>query len=140
MAGLKIFTDGGARGNPGPAAIALLIYDKGDKLLTSHREFIGETTNNVAEYRAVLKALKIAKKHGTGDVVCTMDSQLVAMQLAGKYKIKKPHLRELFELVKEEEKSFRSVSYGHVKREDKRVSLADSMLNRVLDKIEAKLR
>jgi len=140
VADMKIFTDGGARGNPGPAAIALLIYDNDVKLLASHSEFIGEATNNVAEYRAVLKALKIAKKHGTGDVVCTMDSQLVVMQLAGKYKTKKPHLRELFELVKDEEKSFRSVTYGHVKREDKRISLADSMLNMVLDRIEAKLR
>jgi ribonuclease HI len=140
VADLKIYTDGGARGNPGPAAIALLIYGSNDKLLARHSEFIGETTNNVAEYRAVLKALKIAKKHSSGDVLCTMDSQLVMMQLAGKYKIKKPHLRELSKMVKEEEKNFSSVSYGHVKRGDKRITLADSMLNDVLDRIEAKLK
>lgn len=140
MADMKIFTDGGSRGNPGPAAFALLIYDSKGVLLESHSEFIGEATNNVAEYRGILKALKIAKKHGKGDVLCTMDSELAVMQLSGEYKIKKPHLRELYEMVKAEEKNFSSVTYGHVKREDKWISLADSMLNRVLDRIEAKLR
>jgi ribonuclease HI len=137
MPGLRIYTDGGARGNPGPSAIAVLIYG-GGKLLKSHSEYIGVNTNNVAEYRAVLKALKLARKHGSGDIVCVLDSQLVMMQLSGKYRIKKPHLRELFSMVKEEEKNFRSVSYSHVRREDRRVSLADSMLNRVLDRIEGK--
>jgi ribonuclease HI len=138
MDNLIVYTDGGARGNPGPAAIAVLIYDGKGKLLQSHSEYIGETTNNVAEYRAVLKALKLAKRHGKGDVACTMDSQLVAMQLSGKYRIKKPHLRELSGLVRKEEKNFKSLSYSHVRREDRRVSLADSMLNRVLDRIEGK--
>ena len=69
-----------------------------------------------------------------------MDSQLVMMQLSGRYKIKKPHLRELHDMVKAEEKKFSSVSYTHVKREDRMVSLADSMLNHTLDRVEGKLR
>jgi ribonuclease HI len=136
MTSLSIFTDGGARGNPGPAAIALLIYDSHGKLLASHSEFIGNATNNVAEYRAVLRALKMAAKFRPSSVVCTLDSQLVASQLAGRYKIKKPHLRELHEMVKREEKKLGKVSYKNVKRNDRRISLADSMLNEMLDRVE----
>lgn len=135
---LNIFTDGGARRNPGPAAIAVIIYDDKGELLESHSEFIGVATNNVAEYRAVLKALKLAKKYGEKKVTCTLDSELVASQLAGKYKIKKPHLRELYGMVKEEEKKFGSVRYAHVRRNDKRIKIADGMLNRVLDRIAEK--
>ena len=138
MADLNIYTDGGSRGNPGPAAFALLIYGPNRNLLESHSEYIGEATNNVAEYRGILKALKLARKHGSGDILCTMDSELAVKQLSGKYKVKKPHIRELFELVKEEEKHFRSVSYAHVRREDRRISLADSMLNRTLDRVTGK--
>ncbi len=132
---LKIYTDGGSRGNPGPAAFALLIYDSKGNLLENHSEYIGEGTNNVAEYRGILKALKMARKHSSGKIVCTMDSQLVVMQLSGKYKVKKAHLLELFEMVREEEKSFKSVKYEHVNRWDKRISLADSLLNRTLDRV-----
>ncbi len=140
MPGLMVYTDGGSRGNPGHAAIAVIIADASGKVLQTHSEYIGETTNNVAEYRAVLKALKLARKHGGGSVTCTMDSQLVMMQLSGKYRIKKPHLKELHDMVKEEEKGFSSVSYAHVRREDRMVSLADSMLNHTLDRVEGKLR
>jgi len=136
MCDLKIYTDGGARGNPGPAAIALLIFDSKGHLLASHRQYIGTATNNVAEYRAVLKALHMARKYKPGPVLCTLDSQLVASQLSGKYKVKKPHLKELFSLVKETEKSFGSVKYEHVRRHDKRIMIADRMLNEMLDKVE----
>ncbi len=135
MADMRIYTDGGSRGNPGPAAFALLIYDSKGKLLESHSEYIGESTNNVAEYRGILKALKMARNHGKGKVVCTMDSELVIMQLSGKYKVKKPHLRELYEMVKKEEKNFSSVEYTHVRREDEYIALADMMLNRTLDNV-----
>jgi len=135
MAELNIFTDGGARGNPGPAAIALLIFDGHGKPLFSHAEYIGIATNNVAEYRAVLKALVAAKGHGKGPVICTMDSLLVASQLSGKYKVKEPALKELFAMVKEAEKRFTSVEYRHVSRTHDKIRLADSMLNLMLDKV-----
>jgi ribonuclease HI len=138
MADLNIYTDGGSRGNPGPAAFALLVYDSKGKLLESHSEYIGENTNNVAEYRGILKALHMARKHGSGDVLCIMDSELAVMQLSGKYRIKKSHLLELFGLVKKEEGHFRSVTYSHVRRDDRRISLADRMLNRTLDRVTGK--
>lgn len=138
MPEIKIYTDGGSRGNPGPAAFALLVYDSRGKLLESHSEFIGTATNNVAEYRAILKALKMAKKHGNGEILCTMDSELAVMQLSGKYRIKKSHLKELYMMVKEEEKNFKKVTYAHVKRDNIHISCVDFMLNDILDKVGAK--
>lgn len=141
MADIVIYTDGGSRGNPGHAAIAVLIYDGNGKLLASHSEYIGEATNNVAEYRAVLKALKLAKKHGAGkSVSCVMDSELVARQLSGRYKVKQPHLLVLYDLVKDAEKAFSSVAYSNVRREDEKIALADYLLNASLDRMEARLR
>jgi ribonuclease HI len=140
MADIVTYTDGGSRGNPGHAAIAVLIYDGKGKLLASHSEYIGETTNNVAEYRAVLKALKLAARFGSGSVSCVMDSELVARQLSGKYKVKNPGLRELHTLVKDEERKFSSVAYSSVRREDEKISLADYLLNASLDRMEARRR
>ncbi len=135
MEGLRIYTDGGARGNPGPAAIALLIFDSKDKLLARHSEYIGTATNNVAEYRAVLRALTMARKYRPSSVICTLDSKLVASQLGGSYKVKKPHLHELFMLVKKAEQHLGPVKYEHVRRHDSRIKAADSMLNDMLDKV-----
>ena len=135
MSGLNIYTDGGSRGNPGPAAIAFLITDDKGKLLKSHSEYIGIATNNVAEYRAVLRALVMARKCGEGSVACILDSKLVASQLVGSYKVKKAHLKELHKLVKDAEKGFESVSYEHVRRHDSRIQLVDRMLNKMLDKV-----
>ena len=135
MTDLMIYTDGGARGNPGPSAIAFQIFGSDGKLLASHSEFIGKTTNNVAEYKAVLNALKRAARFAGKEVLCTMDSKLVAMQLRGKYKVKNEHLAELFGKVKEAEKRFRKVSYRHVRRDDIYIKAVDKMLNENLDKV-----
>ena len=140
MCGIKIYTDGGSRGNPGPAAIALLIFDKKERLLKTHSEYIGKTTNNVAEYRAVLKALEMAKSYRSGSILCTLDSQLVVNQLSGKYVVKKQHLRDLFKMVKEAEKSFDSVKYAFVPREDRRIQMADRLVNEMLDMVERTVR
>jgi ribonuclease HI len=136
MCGISIFTDGGSRGNPGNAAIGLAFFDGKGRLIKTHAEYIGKTTNNVAEYRAVLKGLQMARAFKSGSVRCTLDSKLVASQLAGKYKIKKPHLKELHGLVKEAEAAYDSVEYVHVRRDDKRIMIADRLLNEMLDKIE----
>ena len=136
MCGIKIFTDGGSRGNPGPAAIAMVIFDKKGRLLKTHTEYIGTATNNVAEYRAVLKALVMARMFRTGSVKCTLDSKVVANQLSGNYKVKKKHLRELYKLVKEAESHYDSVKYEHVSREDKSIKIADRLLNEMLDMVE----
>ena len=137
---VSIYTDGGSRGNPGPSAIAVLIYGPKGKLLKRHSEYIGEATNNVAEYRAVLRALKLAKQMKAEKAVCTLDSQLVASQLSGKYKVKKLHLKELFFLVKRAERAFQSVEYRHVRRGDERIPAVDAMLNGMLDRVEARRR
>ena len=139
MPDLEVFTDGGSRGNPGPSAVAVLIYG-GSRLLKSHTEFIGEATNNVAEYRAVLRGLKLAAAFGSGSVVVTLDSKLVASQLSGAYKVKKGHLLELWEMVRKEEGRFSSVEYRHVRREDPRISTADRLLNATLDAVGRKRR
>ena len=135
MVSLKVYTDGGARGNPGPAAIALLITDENGKLLSSHSEYIGIATNNVAEYRAVLRALAMARKHKPDSVTCFLDSKLVASQLSGSYRIKKAHLMELHRMVKDAEKGLGNVDYRHVRRTDSSIEVADRMLNRMLDKV-----
>lgn len=127
-----INTDGGARGNPGPAAIGVVIAP--DK---EYSEYIGETTNNVAEYRAVVFGLKKAKallggeKAGNADVEIRSDSELLVSQMNGKYKVKEESLRELFVDVWNLMTEFGSVSFVHVPREKN--SHADALVNRELD-------
>ena len=129
---LHIYTDGGARGNPGPAAIAFIIEGKG-AVLKKHSEFIGKATNNTAEYTAIIKALEEASHFGK-EVICFCDSRLVVNQLSGKYKIKEKHLKEKFLEAKEREKMFEKVTYHHVPRENPKIKIADRMVNEELDR------
>lgn len=130
---LFIYTDGASRGNPGPSAVAFLIFSD-QKLLFSHKENIGKSTNNVAEYTALIKALEKASGLSRGEVACFSDSQLMVSQLNGSYKVRKPHLKPLFEKVKALEKGFEKVAYKHLNRTDPTISKADSMVNEALDK------
>jgi len=93
---LTIYADGASRGNPGPAAIGAVIKDEHHKVLTSISKYIGETTNNQAEYRAVVAALKEAVKHAPERVTLCLDSELVARQLSGKYRVKNLFLFPLY--------------------------------------------
>ena len=111
------YSDGGARGNPGPAAIGILICDEKGGPLFEIGETIGDTTNNVAEYQAVIKALQTAESLGAQEVIHHMDSELVTRQLTGEYRLKAEHLRPLFLKVKELEKKFKKITYTHVPRE-----------------------
>lgn len=131
----KIFinTDGGSRGNPGNAAIGIVIRDDKDKIIENHKERIGVTTNNVAEYKAIIKALELAKKYTSDEIELSSDSEVVVRQIIGKYKVTKDHLIELFNEVKSKEKSFRKVNYNHVFREDPYQSRADALVNQALD-------
>ena len=131
---LVIYTDGASRGNPGPGAIAFLILDGRGEILRKHKHFIGVCTNNVAEYRALIAALERARKLGD-EVSCFSDSKLMINQLKGKYKVKKKHLKELFEKVKALEKGFRKVEYSNVRRTDPVIKRVDRMVNEVLNKI-----
>ncbi|KKU02922.1 MAG: Ribonuclease H [Candidatus Woesebacteria bacterium GW2011_GWE1_45_18] len=131
---LKIYCDGGARGNPGPAAAAFVVERRGKVIFKSAR-FLGKATNNVAEYSAVLLAMRWLSKFDPKDlseVRFILDSELVAKQLAGLFKIKNENLRILYFSVKEEEKKIPlSISFAAVPRNKNR--LADLLVNRTLD-------
>lgn len=130
---VQIFSDGGARGNPGPAAIGILICDHEGRALRQHSEPLGRTTNNVAEYQAVIKGLELAAALGAQEIDYYVDSQLVARQLCGEYRIKTPHIRDLYLKVKEKEKLFRRISYRQVPRTHEKIKIADRLVNRTLD-------
>ncbi len=129
---ITINCDGGSRGNPGPAAIGIVIRKDGIKI-DSCSEYIGKATNNVAEYMSLIRSLEIAVKHTQGQVHVFMDSQLVIMQVTGKYRINKPHLKKLYDRVKENESSFKEVIYAHVRRDNLNQSEADALVNQALD-------
>ena len=130
---VKIYSDGGARGNPGPAAIGVLICDEKDNMLQEHHETIGETTNNVAEYTAVIVGLEMAKSLGAREVDYYVDSELVAHQLSGKYRVKTPHILTLYQQVKEREKKFSKIRFTQVPRTHEKLRHVDKLVNRALD-------
>ncbi len=130
---LIVHTDGGARGNPGPAAIGVLVEGNG-KTLASFGKRIGETTNNVAEYTAVVEALKHIKKESDKvfQINFFLDSRLVVEQLNGRFKVKEPKLRELLAQVRILEQEVGSViHYQLVPREQN--TRADFLVNQALD-------
>jgi len=131
-----IYTDGGARGNPGPAAIGLMICSPDHKVLAEHQETIGQTTNNVAEYRALIEALTRARSFQPQEVVCYSDSQLMIEQLKGNYKVKQPHLQELFQKVQTLLQAFKQSQFHHVRRENEWIQRVDALLNNALDQAE----
>lgn len=134
---LFIYTDGGARGNPGPAAIGVFIIDSNGQVLQEIGKTIGETTNNVAEYTAVLTGMNwiLDNKELVGEyhkIIYYIDSQLVVQQLKGLYKIKSPHLRVLISEIKQKESVLQTpVEYVHVPREKNKE--ADRLVNHALD-------
>ena len=129
---LVIYTDGASRGNPGKSAIAFLIFDINGTLITLNKKKIGIHSNNEAEYLAMFNALDEARNHTKGEVDCYSDSKLMISQLKQEWKIKKTHLKELHAKVKELEKYFKKVTYHHVRRTDKIISMADSLVNEAL--------
>lgn len=131
MKKLQLSTDGGARGNPGPAGAGLVIKDDQGNILLEHGQYLGETTNNVAEYTALLEALKFAKSLQGTDLEIFMDSELIVKQMSGEYKIKQPHLQELAAQVKGLLAGFRSYTFKHVLREYNKE--ADRMVNKAID-------
>lgn len=129
----RVFSDGGARGNPGPAALGVLVCDAEGKVLREYKETIGEATNNVAEYRAVLRGLELAHELGIEEVEYFVDSELVARQLSGEYRIKTPHIKDLVLQVKEKEKGFKKVVYNQVPRTHEKIKWVDRLVNRALN-------
>ncbi len=125
-----IHTDGAARGNPGPAAFAYVIEQAGSPAIEV-KGTLGETTNNVAEYTALLRALEHAKRLGARQVLVHSDSELMVNQMQGKYKVKNEGLRPLYEEARGHVKEFESVTFRHVRREQN--GRADRLCNEALD-------
>jgi len=129
---LRLFTDGGSRGNPGQAAIGCVLEDPtSGTVLREHCERIGVETNNVAEYRALIEGLKIAKKYHPNRLVCHLDSELIVKQLRGEYQVKMPTLKPFFEEIRELTMEFPSIDFVHVPRSDNH--RADALVNKALD-------
>lgn len=138
---LIIYTDGGARGNPGPAGIGAVIYDgsltksataQGRKRIAEVSKYIGATTNNQAEYKAAIAGLEKAKQLGAREVKMYMDSELVVEQLNQRYKVKNKNLAPLFVKMWNLSISFKKVTYQHIRREMNKE--ADKLVNQAIDK------
>ena len=131
MARLTVNVDGGARGNPGPAAIGVVVRDDGGEVVAEVGETIGRATNNVAEYRALLRGIELAAEHGAEQIELIGDSELVVRQVEGRYKVKDAGMRELHAEVKRALAGFDGWSIRHVKRAQN--ADADRLVNQALD-------
>ena len=112
-----VYTDGAARGNPGPAGAGAVVATRDGEILAEIAEPLGDTTNNVAEYTAAIRGLERAAALGATRVELRTDSQLLVHQLSGRYRVKAPHLQPLFARVRELAASFERVRFVHVPRE-----------------------
>lgn len=129
---LIIYTDGGARNNPGPAGIGAVLMDKNKKVIAEISEYIGEATNNQAEYKAVVSAIKKAKELGAEEIDFFLDSELVVKQLKREYKVKNKELAPLFVEIYNATLEFKKVSFTHIRRE---LNVeADRLVNEAIDK------
>jgi pterin-4a-carbinolamine dehydratase len=128
---IKLYADGGSRGNPGPSASGYVLLDMSDNIILEGGVYLGVTTNNQAEYKALKFALQDAQKLQARTVHVFMDSLLVVNQLTGKFKIRNRDLWPIHDDIKQLAKTFKQVNYTHVPREYNK--LADGMVNKTLD-------
>ena len=128
---LTVHVDGGARGNPGPAAVGVVVTDPEGRELAAEGAYIGEATNNVAEYRGLLLGLELARDLGATEVEVINDSELVARQIGSQYKVKNAALRPLFAEAMEALRGFERWSVRNVPREQN--ERADGLVNEALD-------
>jgi ribonuclease HI len=131
---LKIYTDGAARGNPGPAAYAFLIVYN-DEIIHKQAGVLGTETNNTAEYNAIINALKAAEKFHKGHLQIFSDSNLAVQQINQKWKINYPHLSKLYNRVNQLKEKYEKVEFFHVSRNNKYIQKCDELCNSQLDKI-----
>jgi ribonuclease HI len=127
----RVFTDGGARGNPGPAAYAYVLEAEDGTTLDARAEAIGTATNNVAEYRALLAGLDAALAAGVTELEVVSDSELLVKQMRGEYRVKNPALREFSVAAARLAREIGDVRYTAVRREHN--ELADRLVNEALD-------
>ena len=130
---LEIHVDGASRGNPGPAACAFILSKKGCAPFHQDKEYLGEATNNVAEYSAIISALREAEKWTRQQVKVFSDSQLVIRQINGQYRIKAPHLSVLCKRVNGLISKFERVDFFHVPRTNSMIQKCDALCNECLD-------
>ena len=130
---LEIFSDGGARGNPGPAAFAFIIQSEKGEVVTSSSGYAGNCTNNQAEYLAVLAALEAAAKLKTETVTCHLDSELVVKPLTGEYRVRNKELKLLWQKAKGFTKQFKELRFINVPRTHRNIQAADKLVNLILD-------
>jgi ribonuclease HI len=126
--------DGGSRGNPGLAAWGVAELDASGTVVDGHAGVIGRATNNVAEYRALLEALRLATERGATEVELQADSELVVRQILGEYKVRHPDLKPLYAEAMRRIRSFGAFRLRHVRREQNRD--ADRLVNQALDRGE----
>jgi ribonuclease HI len=130
MSRATLRTDGGARGNPGPAGAAFVLEDEWGRIACGGR-FLGEATNNVAEYEALVWGLENARAAHVDEILVLMDSELIVKQLLGAYKVKNAGLKPLFVKVMELRRAFSAFEVRHVRREEN--TLADALANEAMD-------
>jgi len=129
---LIIYTDGGARGNPGPAGLGVVIYNEKKEKIAEISEYLGVATNNQAEYKAVIAALQKAAHLGAAELEFYLDSELVVKQLNREYRVKDKDLAPLFLQIHNLSIKFRKISYTHIYRE--RNKEADALANQAMDR------
>ena len=127
----RLSTDGGARGNPGPAAYGYVLQADDGHVLAAHGEAIGRATNNVAEYRGLVAGMAKAAELGIRELEVVSDSELLVKQMLGDYRVKNESLRELWEEANDLERRFAKVRYTAVRRAHN--ELADRLVNEALD-------
>lgn len=123
--------DGGSRGNPGPSGIGVVILDEAGKRIKDISKYIGEATNNIAEYNALLYGLEEALILRADDIIVNMDSELIAKQLTGDYRVKDINLKPLFERAMNMLKSFNNFEIRHIEREMNKE--ADKLVNKAIN-------
>lgn len=127
----QLNTDGGARGNPGPAAIGAVLRDASGKIVATVKKTIGETTNNQAEYQAVIAGLQLAKDHGVSHLKVCADSELIVRQIRGQYKVKNAELQPLRAEAVRLAADFTEITFVEIRREKN--TDADLLVNQALD-------
>jgi ribonuclease HI len=130
---LNLYSDGGARGNPGPAAAAYLVLAEDGEIIKSGSFFLGKRTNNQAEYEALIVALQTAAQLRAEVVVCHLDSELVCKHLTGQYRVRNPELLKLWLKTQETKRHFKQVSFVNVPRTNRFIQEADRLVNSRLD-------
>lgn len=131
MKSYQLYTDGGARGNPGPAGAGALLLDGNGKEVEAISAYLGKMTNNQAEYRALLLGLQAAIDNDVRNLEVRMDSELIVKQMKGEYKVKHPDMKVLYAQAKTLVENFETISFHHIRREFN--SDADALVNQAID-------